>query len=91
VWAQWYVEVSAGKGEAEQKGVIKPRPANASDINPSLPTTALDPIIIPIIPSLTLLEQELSPQFTFFPTSYRPNTDESTRNPTIDKINDGLP
>jgi hypothetical protein len=73
-----------------EKGVIEPRPSHAPDVHPALSTTALDPIIIPIIPPLTLLEQELASQSTFFPTSYRTDTNKSPRNLIIDKINDGL-
>jgi hypothetical protein len=85
------VKAFSGKGEADQKGVIEPRPPYAPDVHPALSTTALDPIIIPIIPPLTLSEQELASQSTFFPTSDRPYTNKSPRNLTIDKINDGLP
>jgi hypothetical protein len=84
------VKAFSGKGEADKEGVIEPRQANAPDINSTLPTTALDPIIILIIPPLTLLEQELASQSTFFPTSYRTDTNKSPRNLIIDKINDGL-
>jgi hypothetical protein len=56
VWAQWYVLDFHGKGEADQKGLFEPRPPHAPDINPTLPTTALDPIIVPVIPPLALLE-----------------------------------
>jgi hypothetical protein len=72
------------------KGVFEPRQANAPDINSSLPTTTLHPIIIPIITPFAFLEQELPSQSTFLPTSYRTNTDKPSRNLTIDKINDGL-
>jgi hypothetical protein len=85
------VKAFSGKGEADKEGVIEPRPAHAPDINSTLPTTAVDPIIIPIIPPLALLEQELSSQPTFLPASYRTNTDKPPRDFIIDKINDGLP
>jgi hypothetical protein len=84
--ASAFVEV-----HADVIGVVEPRPTHALDIHPTLPTTTLDPLIVPIIPSIALLEQELPSQPTFLSTSYRPDTDEPTRNLTIDKINDGLP
>jgi hypothetical protein len=85
------VKAFSGKGEADKEGVIEPRQANASDINPTLPTTSLDPIIIPIISPFAFLEQEFSFKLTFLPTSYRTDTNKSPRNLIIDTINDGLP
>ena len=89
--AQWYVHAFPGKGEADQKGVFEPRPPHAPDINPTLSTTALDPIIFPIISPLPLPQQKLSSQSTFLPTSDRTNTDQSPRDFAIDEINDGIP